>query len=973
MAEKRLSEEESKESEDEEEDDGMGFEEMGLDRRLMLYISKQKLVEPTPIQSKAIPIILEGKDVVAIAKTGSGKTLAYLLPLVHKVLRESGGYDYNEGPRALVLVPTCELCQQVYDKVLSVRQLCGASFTVVQLTSRMSIQTMIGALTRPPDVIVASPASILACVHSEILPSSALLNSLSTLVLDKADLLLTYGFEDDLRKLARHIPQRCQCLLISATASADVEKLKDLVLQNAVILTLKDETGDDSFVPTFVQQFLCGISSAVFNREVPLSLRLHSLKECNVRLFDYLIATADGKSSQQDEAEGDNRNKRPANAKSSVARSADLKHISMAECAGGSSSNGVRSLRRRSGRPSEIESKSAEKSQHKIKPSGSSQLEDVLEITDLRQVYTNKISANHRWVWRVCLVARLLNALLVRTYFNPDEHWQSLEVAHRMVFGYGHLTWEWDKGIRSYVHPLIFAALYKVLAITGLDTPWLMARAPRLLQALFAAVCDVYLFKLTAQVFGGRPAFWALFSQMVNWFTFFCMTRTLSSSLETTLTIVALYYWPEGENLKVELDGRWLTSRQLALIIAAVSCAVRPTSAVIWLYVGVVHLFQTPGKFCFLLAEVIPIGVVSVALTALVDRWMYGYWTFVPLNFLKFNFLSSGADIYGTHPWHWYFSQGFTAMVFTFLPFTIFGIWQSRRWYYAGLIVWVLGVYSLLGHKEFRFVLPVLPLTMMFSGYALESLENKCTRYKVDDDDVAETKVSPNSSPKSLKYGLRGVKEFSSKLEEEENFRDSARSGAGGTQLNQQAAGAVGLGAVAKFWWILIFLFSTNMPVALYTSVIHQRGGEAVMEYLAKEARQNRVDSVVFLMPCHSTPFYSALHRNISMRFLDCSPTDQPDYIVEADRFRLQPTEFLNSMFSGDSDSLQLPSHIVVYDSVDDKVIQYLREHSYRPQRSFFHAHFPVDRELQAKVLLYALCRDARSSSVTENPQLPSK
>ncbi|KAL5988042.1 Mannosyltransferase aptg1 [Asimina triloba] len=74
----------------------------------------------------------------------------------------------------------------------------------------------------------------------------------------------------------------------------------------------------------------------------------------------------------------------------------------------------------------------------------------------------------------LCLAFRAVNALLVRTYFNPDEHWQSLEVAHRIVFGYGHLTWEWKKGIRSYLHPLIFALLYKILAFCGMDTPWFM-------------------------------------------------------------------------------------------------------------------------------------------------------------------------------------------------------------------------------------------------------------------------------------------------------------------------------------------------------------------------------------------------------------------------------------------------------------------------------------------------------------------
>mmetsp|Transcript_14095 Transcript_14095/g.19448 ORF Transcript_14095/g.19448 Transcript_14095/m.19448 type:complete len:112 (+) Transcript_14095:103-438(+) len=87
-----------------------------------------------------------------------------------------------------------------------------------------------------------------------------------------------------------------------------------------------------------------------------------------------------------------------------------------------------------------------------------------------------------------CLVLwRLLNALLLRTYFTPDEHWQSLEVASKLVFGEGVLTWEWQEGarIRGFTHPLIFAALYWVLKVTGWDTTWMVANSPKLLQAFF--------------------------------------------------------------------------------------------------------------------------------------------------------------------------------------------------------------------------------------------------------------------------------------------------------------------------------------------------------------------------------------------------------------------------------------------------------------------------------------------------------
>ena len=82
----------------------------------------------------------------------------------------------------------------------------------------------------------------------------------------------------------------------------------------------------------------------------------------------------------------------------------------------------------------------------------------------------------------------------LRTFFEADEFWQGPEVAHKLVFGYGHLTWEWAEGLRSYLHPLLFAVLYKTIAFLRIDTPLIVSLSPRLLQALFAAVADVHVY-----------------------------------------------------------------------------------------------------------------------------------------------------------------------------------------------------------------------------------------------------------------------------------------------------------------------------------------------------------------------------------------------------------------------------------------------------------------------------------------------
>lgn len=98
---------------------------------------------------------------------------------------------------------------------------------------------------------------------------------------------------------------------------------------------------------------------------------------------------------------------------------------------------------------------------------------------------------------------------------------------------------------------------------------------------------------------------WQLFSQLVNWFMFFCFTRTLSNSLETVLTLVGIYYWP---CMRVSPNKAPLFSRKWGVAIAALACAIRPTSAIIWMYVGLLELFLAHDRLKFIFLEVAPIG-----------------------------------------------------------------------------------------------------------------------------------------------------------------------------------------------------------------------------------------------------------------------------------------------------------------------------------------------------------------------------
>lgn len=249
------------------------------------------------------------------------------------------------------------------------------------------------------------------------------------------------------------------------------------------------------------------------------------------------------------------------------------------------------------------------------------------------------------------VVFRIFNACLIQTWFVPDEFWQGPEVAHRLVFGYGYLTWEWQEGLRGYTFPLFFAGAFKLLHILGLDNTTVLIVVPRFLQAILAAFGDLYLFKMSTKMFGKESAKWTLFCSLISWFTFYCVTRTLTNSTETILTTIALYYWPWEK--QIEADSKKNSNLTLALLFAALSCLVRPTSAIIWILLAIISFYKSDRKISFIFAHVVPIGILALLWSVCIDSWFYGKLTLVQLNFVMFNVVKDMGTFYGSHPWHW--------------------------------------------------------------------------------------------------------------------------------------------------------------------------------------------------------------------------------------------------------------------------------------------------------------------------------
>ncbi len=187
--------------------------------------------------------LLQGSDIVACAHTGSGKTLAYLLPALHNILTNTLG---RAGWQALILVPTRELVQQVTDEATHLASHIDGDLRITALASTTQPSTAAlqrAAVSTAGQVVVATPGRVAQALHDGSLTARVLSTRLHTLVLDEADLLMSYGYEEDIAALAPLVPRACQCILVSATTNEDMQRLTKLVLHNPTMLDLRGVGG----------------------------------------------------------------------------------------------------------------------------------------------------------------------------------------------------------------------------------------------------------------------------------------------------------------------------------------------------------------------------------------------------------------------------------------------------------------------------------------------------------------------------------------------------------------------------------------------------------------------------------------------------------------------------------------------------------------------------------------------------------
>lgn len=218
----------------------MLFNELELREELLSAVDEKSYSEVTPIQEKAIPVILEGRDILGCARTGTGKTAAFALPLLQLIADSFEQEGKNNCIKALVLAPTRELAIQIGESFESYGSHLDIKVGVV--FGGVTPKRHIKVLKKEPNILIATPGRLLDLVSKEV----ADLSHIQYLVLDEADRMLDLGMKKDVNKIISLLPNRRQNLLFSATIPVEVKKIVNAILRKPERITITQTKKDES-------------------------------------------------------------------------------------------------------------------------------------------------------------------------------------------------------------------------------------------------------------------------------------------------------------------------------------------------------------------------------------------------------------------------------------------------------------------------------------------------------------------------------------------------------------------------------------------------------------------------------------------------------------------------------------------------------------------------------------------------------
>ena len=244
----------------------MKFSELSLNDQVLDALEAMRFEECTPIQEKSIPIILEGRDLIAVAQTGTGKTAAYLLPILNKL--SEGGHP-EDAINCIVMSPTRELAQQIDQQMEGFSYFMPVSSVAVYGgNDGILFEQQKKGLTLGADVVIATPGRLIAHLSLGYVD----LSRVSYFILDEADRMLDMGFFDDIMQIVKHLPKERQTIMFSATMPAKIQQLANTILHDPAEVKLAVSRPADKIIQA---AYVCyenqklGIIRSLFDEQTP--------------------------------------------------------------------------------------------------------------------------------------------------------------------------------------------------------------------------------------------------------------------------------------------------------------------------------------------------------------------------------------------------------------------------------------------------------------------------------------------------------------------------------------------------------------------------------------------------------------------------------------------------------------------------------------------------------------------------------
>ncbi len=245
----------------------MLFEKLNIIEPILKAIKKEGYKSPTPIQEQAIPVLLEGRDLVGLAQTGTGKTAAFAIPILQHIYTEQNNKKETKVIKALILAPTRELAIQIEESFTAYGRHLGLKNAAI--FGGVSQNPQVNTLKSGVDILIATPGRLLDLIHQKHIS----LENIKFFVLDEADRMLDMGLGHDVKKIIAKLPENRQTMLFSATMPKEISKLIDSIL----VKPIKVEVAPVSSTTDTIKQFAYYV-----DKKNKKALLIHLLKDKNI-------------------------------------------------------------------------------------------------------------------------------------------------------------------------------------------------------------------------------------------------------------------------------------------------------------------------------------------------------------------------------------------------------------------------------------------------------------------------------------------------------------------------------------------------------------------------------------------------------------------------------------------------------------------------------------------------------------------